>query len=139
MALQNNKPILGVIAFNLLTLLVFLTAPVNWKTDNVPELCLLVLFSQVLLYVGFRLGNHAASIAAPATGLTLYSGRTLIKYLFAVYVLTFPISYAYRMGFAPTDLGGMLRHLVSGMQDPHFAYAANIDKTSQSSLLTRSS
>jgi hypothetical protein len=92
------------------------------------------LFSQLLLYVGFRLGCHSADVAPLPMTLPLYSGTTAIKYLLTVYVLTFPISYAYRMGYAPSDLGGIVRQLAAGLQDPHFAYASAIDKTNQSPI-----
>jgi hypothetical protein len=50
--LQKHKPILGVVAFNLFTLFVFVTAPVGWKTPNVIGLCFFVLLCQALVVLG---------------------------------------------------------------------------------------
>ena len=66
MNLRRDRPILGITGFNLFTLLVFVTAPVKWQTDNLPLLCLFVLVCQLMIYAGFRLG-HAVGRSRPAS------------------------------------------------------------------------
>ncbi len=132
MSWEKDKPILCVVGFNLLTLFVFITAPVKWKTDNLPELCFFVLLCQLLVLLGFRLGRHTGGI--PTTKLPFFCGDRLVRYLFAIYILTFPISYAYRMEFAPFDIDGMVSRLLAGLRDPHFGYAWTLEKASGGSI-----
>jgi hypothetical protein len=126
--LQRDKPILGVVGFNLFTLFVFITAPVGWKTNNLAELGLFVLLCQSLVFFGFRLGCHTgrATLRADAP---LFHGDVLMRWLFVIYLVTFPIAYAYRLEFAPFDIPGMLGRLLAGVQDPHYGYAAAQEKT----------
>jgi len=128
MTWQTDKPIIGVVGFNLFTLLVFVTAPVRWYTDNLLDLCLFVLLCQLLVLLGFRLGRQTGPAAIRANELPFFRGGTLVNCLFAVYVLTVPISYAYKMGFGPSDIVGMVNRILLGLQDPHFSYAAAQDK-----------
>jgi hypothetical protein len=134
MTWQNSKPIFGVVGFNLFTLLVFITAPVDWGTDNLPVLCAFLVLCQLLVFAGFWLGRHTGLPTAAAVQLPLSHGTILIDCLFLVYALTFPISYAYRMGFAPFDIPGMVSQLLAGLRDPHYAYAWSIDKGSESPI-----
>jgi hypothetical protein len=128
MSWSRDKPIFAVVGFNLFTLFVFITAPVRWNTENLVELCFFVLLCQLLVFLGFRLGRHKRPATTHTNKLPLFCGDSLVNCLFTIYILTFPISYAYRMEFAPFDIPGMVSKLVAGIQDPHAAYAWNIDK-----------
>ena len=70
----GNAPIIAVGGFNLLTLLVLATAPVAWETPNLFQLYSFVLFCQLLMLIGFRLGrrgpravHRSASMLSAAT------------------------------------------------------------------------
>ncbi len=52
---KNNLPILLVVGFNLMTLVIFLTAPIVWFTDNEFYFIFLALISQFFVYLGFGL------------------------------------------------------------------------------------
>jgi hypothetical protein len=131
MTLHRDKPILGVVGFNLFTLLVFVTAPVQWQTGNLVELCVFVVLCQMLVLLGFGLGRERGDAAPPVDKPPFFRADTLMLGLFAIYILTFPISYAYRLEFAPFDIAGMVNRLMAGIQDPHASYASTLERTSR--------
>ena len=133
MTLQRDKPIFSVVGFNLLTLLVFVTAPVAWQTDNMFAVCVFVLFCQIVVVMGFGLGEYGGR-AAPFTKPIFFDADRLISLLFAVYVLTLPITYAYRLQAAPFDIIGMADRLVRGLADPRVSYASTLVQSSQGSI-----
>ena len=118
---STNRPIIVVVGFNMLTLAVFLTAPVRWDTDNLLQLCLLVLCCQLSILIGFQLGRKGGLSRRPRVKL-LRSGDRVMNYLVGFYVFTFLFSYAYRMGFSPLDVTGMSNLLLAGLSDRHFGY-----------------
>lgn len=128
MTWQWDKPILGVAGFNLLTLFVFVTAPLDWQTDNVFGLCAFVLLCQAVVVFGFGLGRHGGR-AAPKVKPPFFDADNLIRLLVTVYVLTFPISYAYRMDFGPFDIAGMVSRLMTGLEDPRVAYSSTLARS----------
>ena len=130
MTLERDKPLLAVVGFNLLTLFVFITAPVAWQTDNLFAVCVFVLFCQVMVVLGFGLGEYGGRVA-PIAKLPFFEAEGLMRLLFSVYVLTFPVFYAYRLEFAPFDIAGMFARLLAGVADPQFAYSSTLNKTSQ--------
>ena len=134
MTAQRDKPILGVCGFNLFTLFVFVTAPVEWRTDNMLELCVFVLFCQLLVFIGFGLGHHRGEASPPKYKPPFFYADALVHVLFGIYLLTFPISYAYRMEFSPFDIPGMVSHLLAGIEDPHFGYRSALVKTGRSPI-----
>lgn len=117
-----GAPIIQVVGLNLFTLLVFVTAPVQWDTDNVTALCWFVLLCQLLILIGFELGRGRGAKVHPERRSPLFSGDRATKYLFAFYGVTFLIGYAYRMGLAPSDVAGMASLLLDGLDDRHFGY-----------------
>ena len=119
----SNEPIVVVIGFNLLTVVFMMTAPVAWDAENLSGIYLLVLVSQFLILIGFRLGRSRGRLTRPRTVLPLSSGIALMPYLLGIYLLTFPISYAFRMGFSPFDISGMTSVVVAGLRDRSFGYA----------------
>ena len=100
MTLERDKPLLSVVGFNLLTLFVFITAPVAWQTENFFAVCVFVLFCQVMVVLGFGLGEYGGRVA-PIAKPPFFEADGLMRLLFSVYALTFPVFYAYRLEFAP--------------------------------------
>ena len=119
----SNEPIVVVIGFNLLTIVFMMTAPVAWDADNLPGIYLLVFVSQLLMLAGFRLGCRRGLLTRPRSVLPLSSGVAVMPYLLGIYLLTFPISYGFRMGFSPFDISGMANLLLAGLRDRSFGYA----------------
>jgi hypothetical protein len=62
-------------------------------------------------------------LTRPRAVLPLSSGIAVMPYLLGIYLLTFPISYAFRMGFSPFDISGMTSVVVAGLRDRAFGYA----------------
>jgi hypothetical protein len=85
----------------------------------------------LLVFFGFWFGRHTGRATPASYRPPFFRGDALVSALFVIYLLTFPISYAYRMEFAPFDIAGMISRLMAGIQDPHFGYAATLEKTSQ--------
>ena len=117
-----NTPIIAVIGFNLITLLVFVTAPVSWNTDNLLKLYALVLSCQVLILIGFQLGRNRGLLTPPRRRLLFSRGDRLMPWLVGIYLCTFLTGYAYRMGFSTFDVVGMSKLLVAGIVDRHLGY-----------------
>jgi hypothetical protein len=118
-----NEPIIAIIGFNLLTVAFMMTAPVAWDAKNLPSIYVLVLTCQLLILIGFLLGRTRGFLTRPRTALPLSSGAAVMPYLLGIYLLSFPISYGYRMGFSPFDLSGMASLILAGLQDRVFGYA----------------
>lgn len=130
MNLRRDKPILGIVGFNLLTLFVFVTAPVEWQSANVFNVCGFVLFCLVLVVMGFGLGQYGGR-AAPLAKPHFFDAKALIRILFPFYVLTFSISYAYRLDLAPFDIPGIVSRLIAGLEDPVLGYSSTLTRTGQ--------
>lgn len=126
---QSIKPIAAVVGFNLLTLAVFLTAPVTWVTSHLDDLCILVLCSQVAIFLGYQLGQRTGFARAADTRVPFFRGRTLVNLLFTVYVLTFLVSYAYKMEVSPLDVSGMVSRLINGILDPRRGYFGSLERS----------
>jgi hypothetical protein len=118
-----DHPLIAVVGFNLFTLIVLATAPVEWDTptNTFVALYLLVMLCQLLIIVGFQLGR-ASGFASPAETLPFSSDATSMNYLFVLYASTCMIGYAYRMGFPVLDIAGMYNLLLEGVKDRHFGY-----------------
>jgi hypothetical protein len=129
MTLQAFRPIAVVVGFNLFTLLVFLTAPVTWVTQHLTDLCLLVLCCQVAIFLGYHFGQRSGYARPLDHRMPFVRGRRLMNLLFAVYVLTFLLIYAYRMDFSPFDVRGMANRLILGLQDPRWSYFGSLQKS----------
>lgn len=130
MTLRRDKPIIGVVGFNLLTLLVFVTAPVAWQPEQVFRVCAFVLCCLVFVVMGYGLGQYGGR-AVPRIKPLFFEGDSLIRILFPIYVLTFPIAYAYRLDFAPFDIPGMVGRLLAGWQDPAAGYSSTLTRAAQ--------
>lgn len=117
-----NKPIVFVAGFNVLTLVVFVTAPVSWDSPNVGRLYALVLLCQALIIWGFHHGRVRGLAARPRQTLPAFSGRQVLPYLILFYTVTFTTSYGFRMGFSAFDVRGMFELLAQGVADRNYGY-----------------
>ena len=129
MKAESIKPVAVVVGFNLLTLLVFVTAPVTWVTVHLTDLCLLVVCSQLMIVLGYQVGQRSGFARATDPRLPFVRGRRLMNLLFAVYVLTFLVSYAYKMEVSPLDVTTMMRRLIAGILDPRGGYVGSLMKS----------
>ena len=126
---ESIKPVAVVVGFNLLTLLVFVTAPVTWVTVHLTDLCLLVVSSQIMIFLGYQFGLRSGLARATDPRLPFVRGRRLVSLLFTVYVLTFLVSYAYKMEVSPLDVTGMMNRLIAGILDPRRGYFGSLTKS----------
>jgi hypothetical protein len=117
-----NTPIIAIVGFNLFTLIVFMTAPVFWDTNNLLLVYLFVLLCQLLILIGFTLGRNRGALSQPRSNLLMASGDRLSTYLFAMYVSTFLVGYAYKMGLHILDIAGIYNLLLAGIIDRHLGY-----------------
>lgn len=129
MSTGSAKPVVAVVGFNLLTLLVFVTAPVTWVTAHLTDLCLLVLCSQLMIVLGYQFGHRSGSARPTDPRLPFVRGRRLVNLLFTVYVLTFLVSYAYKMEVSPLDVVVMIKRLIAGLLDPRRGYFGSLTKS----------
>lgn len=123
---QSIRPIAVILGFNLVTLVVFVTAPVTWVTDHVADLCFFVLCCQLMILLGYQLGQRVGSARQVDSRLPFFRGGRLMNPLFIIYVLTFLVIYAYRMDFSPLDVGAMASRLIVGLQDPRWSYFGSL-------------
>jgi hypothetical protein len=137
-ALKSSKsihtPIVGVVGFNLFTLVAFMTAPIKWDTDNLVPLYFLVLLSQLLILIGFQLGRNKGLLRHLPSRLPLSSADRFLTPLFVIYLVTLPITYSYRMKAPLFDVAAMFNQLLEGALDPRFGYQMAIRQTSQRSV-----
>ena len=129
MKTESIKPVVAVVGFNLFTLLVFVTAPVTWVTEHLADLCLLVLSCQLMIFLGYQVGQRSGSARATDSRLPFVRGRRLVNLLFTVYILTFLVSYAYKMEVSPLDVSGMMNRLIAGILDPRMGYFGSLQKS----------
>jgi hypothetical protein len=123
------KPVVGVVGFNLFTLLVFVTAPVTWVTEHLTDLCLLVVCCQLMILLGYQFGQRAGLSRPTDPRLPFVRGRRLVNLLFAIYVVTFLVSYAYKMEVSPLDVRAMINRLIAGILDPRMGYVGSLMKS----------
>ena len=119
----SNEPIILVVGFNLLTVALMITAPIDWDTETLPQIYLLVLVCQALLALGFLVGRNRGLSTRPRTVLPLSSAAKVMPYVVGIYLLAAPISYGFRMGFSPLDISGMANLILAGLNDRAFGYA----------------
>jgi hypothetical protein len=130
----QSRPLILVVAFNLITLLVFLTAPFQWATDNLSLLTLMVVISQLSIAIGFYLGYRSFEYTVPRNQIfhrISSRGQSLIL-IFCL--LTLPLKYAYLVRLYPQDIGGIIAFLFSGIRDPHLGYSLAIDPTNEPTI-----
>jgi hypothetical protein len=126
---KSYKPLYYISGFNLLTILVFVTAPIQWKTDN---LLLFVFFSfvcQLLIALGFKLGVNKAKYSNFRKKIFSQITKEQLNFIFLFYFLTFIFKYAYLLRFKPFEIVEMVQFLLIGIVDPQLGYYLSLDST----------
>lgn len=117
--------------FNLFTLFIFLTAPLQWITDHLFLLTLYVLFCLFLILIGYIKGNRTGGCKSTEQidGYKILHKLTSksLSFIFIFYSFTFLIKYAYLLRFSPFDIEGMVLFLLIGIADPNLGYALSLD------------
>lgn len=128
---KESIPITIIVGFNLFTLFIFFTAPIQWKTENLAILALFVLFCQLSIFVGYKIGYKKGIVKSESHTTNrkiLYElSDKIFNFIFIFYSLTFLIKYAYLLKFKLFDIKGMLLFLMIGIADPHLAYSLTVD------------
>lgn len=130
----KNRPLTIVIGFNLFTLLVFFTAPVTWKTDNLFLFLIFSLFCQIMIVIGYKRG-YKKFIDADVSNSKLYKlTDKKLNFIFLFYLFTLLYQYAYVLKFNLFDIKGMYSFLMLGIADPQIGYALSIDASRPDTL-----
>ena len=115
-------PLTIVIGFNLFTLFIFYTAPIQWVTDNLFLFFIFAILCQIMIILGYKLGYKKSNRKKiPVAVLFNFSKKTL-NFVFWFYSITFLIGYAYHLKFSVFDIKGMVSLLMIGIADPHAGY-----------------
>ena len=123
----KNRPLTIVIGFNLLTLIVFFTAPVRWKTDNLFLFVIFSLFCQIMIVIGYERG-YKKYLNADVSNSILYNFTdNKLNFIFLFYLFTLLYKYAYLLRFNLFDIKGMFSFLMVGIADPQIGYALATD------------
>lgn len=124
----KNIPITLVIGFNLFTLLVFYTAPIDWVTDNLFIFFIFAITCQIMIAFGYSLG-YKKSLKRNVFSAPLQTfSRKRINFIFFFYIATFLIGYAYHLKFNVFNIKGMINYLMVGILDPHTGYRMALDE-----------
>lgn len=118
------QPIKYIVAFNIFTLILFVTAPIVWATDNLFIFCLLFLACQFALFIGFKFGVDKC-LRRPQRDYG--SVEKYKKFIFVFYCCTFLIKYAYLLRFYPHQIGEMINFLMIGIASPQLGYQMSLD------------
>lgn len=128
---KQSFPITFILGFNILTILIFITAPYIWVSDYLILVICYVLFCQLMILWGYKFGNRTGikfSFSEKVKDLFLYQlSNRLLTFIFIFYSTTFLIKYAYLLRFSPFDIQGMFSYLLIGIEDPNLGYALTID------------
>lgn len=120
------KPLKYIIAFNLFTIFIFITAPLRWESSNILLFLFLIFFSQLALIFGFTNGSKKY-LKLKQIGTVITNKR--IKQIFAFYSVTFLIKYAYILRFYPYQISEMFNFLLIGVVSPDIGYKLSLDST----------
>ena len=118
------KPLKYIVAFNILTLILFVTAPIVWATDNLFIFSLLFLICQFALFIGFKFGAEKC-LKKPQRDYGSF--EKYVKFIFIFYACTFLIKYAYLLRFYPHQIGEMIDFLMIGIASPQLGYQMSLD------------
>lgn len=123
----KNRPLTLVVGFNLLTLLVFLTAPIKEDIPNFFLFFIFALICQGLMGLGYQRGfNKYNNYDLHDPILYTLSTRAL-NYIFIFYTCTVIIKYSYLLKFGLFEIQGMIDFLMLGILDPHIGYQLSLD------------
>ncbi len=126
---KENLPVNLIIGFNLITIFVFSTSPIEWYTDNLYLFYLLSGTCQFLTYVGYKRGfKNANRINLKGVPLALNDKRS-VNFIFGFYILTFLLKYAYLLKFKPYEIIEMVKFLSIGIADPKLGYLLSLDSS----------
>lgn len=126
---KENLPLNLIIGFNLITIFVFVTSPVEWVTDNLYLFYLLSGTCQFLTYVGYKRGFKMANrIKLKGVPFAL-NNKWSVNFIFRFYILTFLIKYAYLLKFKPYEIIEMVKFLGIGIADPKLGYLLSLDSS----------
>ena len=122
-------PLTIVIAFNLFTLLIFLSAPIIWKTNNLIIFFCFSLICQLMIILGYILGYNKYFKKNSLNPIIAKLTTKNINFIFIAYFLTFLIKYAYLLRFDVLDIKGMVKFLLIGIADPQAGYHLAIESS----------
>ena len=126
----NKLPIQVIVVFNIFTLFIFLTAPINWATNNLYLFLFFAVFCQATIWFGYKLGYSTSLKRQPYGKVLKNLTNNQLTFFFVFYGFTFLVKYAYLLGFHPLDISGMYKFLMIGINDPRIGYNLAIsDKT----------
>jgi len=131
MNLLNIKllPLTVVIGFNLFTVLIFLSAPMNWATDNLYIFTAFFLICQIMIIGGYLQGfQKVVRLDIPHTVFYKISNIKL-SLIFFFYAATMLIKYAFSLKFNLLDIKGMVLFCLTGLIDPRTTYIIGADPT----------
>lgn len=126
---QQYKPITYVVGFNLITIFIFFTAPIQWRTDNLILFAFLSLISQLSIVVGFRMGFKKSKYTVDKRYIFFQISKKNINFIFLFYFATFLLKYAYLLKFKPYQVMEMFNFLLIGLADPQLGYALSLDSS----------
>src|SRR5690606_32201814 len=121
------KPLKYLVIFNLLTVFVFLTAPMFWRTDNIFFFLVLFVMCQLGLIFGYR--NGSLKILRQQHNLSIKMSRNAVNKVFVFYSLTFLIKYAFILRFYPYQIVEMFNFLAIGVASPDIGYHLSLDNS----------
>lgn len=135
---KESIPITITVGFNLFTLFVFFTAPIQWKTNNLVLLALFALFCQLLIFVGYKIGYKKGVVKSEKLihkkNIFYELSDKIYNFIFIFYSLTFLIKYAYLLRFNPFDIKGMILFLMIGIADPQLGYSLAVETMRPSTI-----
>jgi hypothetical protein len=119
-------PLIPVIGLNLFSLVLFLTSPIDFGSENDYLLALLVLVTQLAIYFGFRIGR-----ARGATQLQFLEQRLSSRKFFTLcliaYGVTLPFNYAYLSKTALFDADDLFGFFQYAWTDSHLGRRIMLD------------
>lgn len=130
----KNRPLTIVIGFNLFTLLVFFTAPVTWKTDNLFLFLIFSLFCQIMIVLGFKRGYKKYLDADVSNSILNNLTDKKLNFIFLFYLFTLLYKYAYLLKFDLFDIKGMFSFLMMGIANPQIGYELSVDASRPNTL-----
>lgn len=127
-------PLAIVVAFNLITLGVFLIAPFQWQTDNLLGITVLIIVSQLSIVIGFSLGYRASAFSIPSAKIFHQISDKWQNFIFIFCIATIPLKYAYLTGISPFDITEIIDFLMRGIRNPHEGYSLAINPTNVTTI-----
>jgi hypothetical protein len=118
------KPLKFILLFNVITVLLFVTAPFYQQADSLFLFLLFVSCTLFFLAVGYRIGV-SANIAMRVIPMNYFF---VIGFNFIFYALTFYLKYTFLMKMGPTDFVGMLAKVSLGLASPDLGYKMTLEE-----------